>query len=106
MDIAKLTDLTEKVSTKYAQKFDLKRDDDWFIFKLQEEMGELTKSYLKLSRRGLAKGSTDDQIKTNFEEELADVFGHTLLIAKHFQIDLMAVYEKKWLSYLVGDGEK
>lgn len=100
MDINQLTQSAEKVSASYADDFELKRDSEWFIFKLQEEVGELTKAYLKLSRRGLPKGTTQDQIAANFEEELADVFGHTLLVANHFGVDLLKVFKKKWLKFL------
>lgn len=42
MDLHKLTAAVEKVSQKYSHQFGIKRDSDWFILKLQEELGELS----------------------------------------------------------------
>lgn len=56
MDLKILTARIESVSQSYTDKFDIKRDSDWFVFKLQEELGELTQSYLMLSHRARKKG--------------------------------------------------
>ena len=48
MDIKSLTKQIEKVSKLYASKFDIDRDKDWYIIKLQEELGELIQSYLMM----------------------------------------------------------
>ena len=37
MEIKQLSKEIEKVSKKYAKKFGIKRDSDWYILKLQEE---------------------------------------------------------------------
>lgn len=52
MDIKTLTKEVEKVSKHYTKKFGIIRDSDWFMLKLQEELGELTQSYLKLIGKG------------------------------------------------------
>ena len=100
MDIQQLTDKIELVSGKYADKVGIVRDKDWFVFKLQEELGELTQKYLMMTDRGRKKGLTDEEIRIGFEDEVADVFGQLLLLAKHFDVDLEKSLERKWFAYL------
>jgi NTP pyrophosphatase (non-canonical NTP hydrolase) len=100
MDIDNLSKKIEQVSQSYAAEFNIKRDKEWFILKLQEEIGELTKSYLMLSGKARTKGKTLDEIQANFNEEVADVFCHILLLAKHYEVNLQKEIEDKWLAQL------
>ena len=99
MDVKTLTDEVEKVSKIYAVKFDIERDSDWFLFKLQEELGELIQSYLMMIGQARKKDLNEQELSDNFQSEAADVFCHTLLLAKHFDIDLEQVISDKWLSW-------
>ena len=50
-----LNDLAEKFersSRTYADANHIERDADWFLLKLQEEMGELTQAWNRVSGRG------------------------------------------------------
>ncbi len=100
MELEKLTEKIETVSSRYASQVGIARDRDWFVFKLQEELGEMTQKYLMLTGRGRKKGMTDDEIRTGLEDEVADVFGQLLLLAKHFDIDLEKALDRKWFAYL------
>ncbi len=51
MDISFLIEEVEKVSQGYADRLGITRDPDWFVLKLQEELGELVQSYLMMSGR-------------------------------------------------------
>lgn len=99
MDIHALSDDVEEVSKIYSKKFDIERDSDWFVFKLQEEIGELTQAYLMLRGRARMKGKNMEEIRADFEGEIADVLAHTLLIAKHFDVDIDKVFEEKWIKW-------
>lgn len=99
MDIKTLTDKVEKVSLLYAGKFGIKRDDDWFILKLQEELGELIQSYLMMVGQARKKEKSEKEIVNDFNKEVADVFSHVLLLAKHHKIDLEKEVEEKWLVW-------
>ena len=90
----------DTVSTGYAKKNSIDRSQDWFLFKLQEEMGELTKAYVNYKGLGRKTDKTHEQLKTDLANELADVLGHVLLFAKHNQIDLDKAIKEKWLKYL------
>ena len=100
MTLTELLDKTEQVSSLYAKNHNINRDKDWFVFKLQEELGELTQKYLMMSGRARKKGLTDEQIRKAFEEEVADVFGQLLLLTKHYSIDLEKAMNEKWFVWL------
>lgn len=89
----------DRVSQTYAAKFDLTRNDEWFMLKLQEEVGELTQAFLAVTGRTRPKGETADELRHNLVAELADVYCHTLLLASHFGVDLEAAVKDKWLVW-------
>lgn len=99
MDITKIAKQIEEVSLAYAKKFKIKRDADWFMMKLQEEMGELMQSYLMMTERARKKGLNQKELRAKFAEEMADVFSHIILLAEHEGIDLEEVVNKKWLVW-------
>ena len=99
MNIKELTKEVEDISKMYSKRFKISRDGDWFILKLQEELGELIQSYLMMIRKGRNKGKSAEEIKDNFHKEVADVFSHVLLLAKFYKIDLEKEVEEKWLKW-------
>lgn len=99
MDIHKLTDEVAQVSKKYTGKFGIKGDADWYVLKLQEELGELIQAYLMMIGQGRAKGKSEKEIRDEFEKEVADVLCQVLLLSKFFEIDIEKVIEEKWLKW-------
>lgn len=100
MDIQQLGEEVERVSQRYAKNFAIERDDTWFILKLQEEVGELIQSYLMMSGKARTKGKSSEELAADFHAELADVFCHTLLLAKFYDIDLEKEVAAKWLKWI------
>lgn len=98
MSLEHLSEEIEQVSQIYAEKFGIERDATWFLLKLQEEVGELTQSYLMLTGNARAKGKSPEEIQTEFRKEIADVFCHTLLLARFYEIDLEKEVKEKWLT--------
>jgi NTP pyrophosphatase (non-canonical NTP hydrolase) len=97
-ELTKKVDLVMKV---YQKDFpEIKMDRDYFAFKISEELGECLQAYLMLTNRGRQKGKTKEEIKDNFADEIADVFGRLLLFAKNENIDLADALDKKWFKYL------
>lgn len=101
-DLAELGALVARVSDIYAERNAIARDDDWYMLKLQEELGELTAEYLRLSGRGRLKGADADMVRTALEDEAADVLAMLLLFARNNGIDLDAALQRKWFKYLPG----
>jgi NTP pyrophosphatase (non-canonical NTP hydrolase) len=102
--LAQLLPLLAEVSDTYASRNAIARDDDWYMLKLQEELGELTAEYLKSSGRGRLKGADADAVRSALEDETADVLAMLLLFARHNEIDLDAALERKWFCYLGRSG--
>ena len=93
--LADLGDAVGQVSDIYAGRFDIRRDDDWALIKLQEELGELAQAHLRLSSRG--RGAADETARA---DEAADVLCMLLLYCRRFGIDLDAAVARKWLAHL------
>lgn len=100
MDLKEITNRLSKVSDIYADKFNIRRDDDWFVLKIQEELGELSAAHLKLTQRARIGESSQADLNKNLEDEIADVVAMTLLFARHKGIDIQRAIEEKWFKYL------
>lgn len=98
--LAELSALVSEVSDTYASRNDIARDDDWYLLKMQEELGELVAEYLKTTGRGRLKGADKATIRQALEDEAADVLAMLLLFARNNDIDLDAALERKWFQYL------
>lgn len=95
-----LTVLVAEVSDTYAARNDIARDDDWYLLKVQEELGELVSEYLRSTSRGRLKGDDAATIRQKLEDEAADVLAMLLLFAGNADIDLDAALERKWFVHL------
>ena len=100
MTIATLAEQLETVLDIYARKYEIDRSPDWFVLKLMEEAGELVQSYLKYSGQARSNNENERELKQAFADEVADVIGMALLVAKNNGIDIEAAVERKWLKYL------
>ncbi len=97
--LAKISDEIESISQIYTQKFSIKRDEDWYILKLHEEVGELTKAYLSLKGQTRIKDKSPLELRHDLTDEIADVFSQILLIAKYYNIDIEKAVATKWMIY-------
>ncbi len=86
----------DRASQAYCEANSFVRDADWFVLKLQEEVGELSQAWNKLSGRGRRHGRSIEELKLNLEDEAADVLGHVFLLAEAQGLDLRAAIERKW----------
>ncbi|MBB4051591.1 NTP pyrophosphatase (non-canonical NTP hydrolase) [Devosia subaequoris] len=98
--LAELSALVSEVSDIYASRNDISRDDDWYLLKMQEELGELVAEYLRGTGRGRMKGADAVAVREALEDEAADVLAMLLLFARNSDIDLDAALERKWFKYL------
>ncbi len=104
-NLADLTALVAEVSDMYERETGVRRDDDWYALKMQEELGELIAEHLRLSGRGRRKNLSDAEIIEARGNEAADLLAFLLLYARHNGIDLDAALDRKWFSYLRVDKE-
>jgi NTP pyrophosphatase (non-canonical NTP hydrolase) len=98
-DLNALAARLEAISVGYAEREGVARDDDWFLLKLQEELGELTQVQLARSGRSKDRGHAPEELDRRLAEELADVLGHVLLLAHRHGIDVDAALADKWLRW-------
>ncbi|AJC78200.1 NTP pyrophosphohydrolase MazG-related protein [Rhizobium etli bv. phaseoli str. IE4803] len=95
--LRRLAEQFEISSAAHVAANGIERDADWFLLKLQEEMGELTQAWNRLTGRGRAKGRSPEDMRRDLADETADLLGHLLLFARSNDIDLAAAIERKWL---------
>lgn len=90
------TDRLKAISDRYERVYDIDRSGDWHLLKIQEEMGELTQSYLAMTGRSRRK---IEGAKSEVAHEMADVLCMLLLMARNEGIDLNAAITEKWLKW-------
>ena len=95
LTLGDVSDAAERISDIYAGKYAIARDDDWYLLKLQEELGELAQAHLRLSSRGRGEATEHDRA-----DEAADVLCMLLLYCRRFGIDPDAAVRRKWLTWL------
>ena len=95
LTLSEVGDAAGRISDIYAAKFAIQRDDDWYLLKLQEELGELAQAHLRLSSRGRGEACEHDRA-----DEAADVLCQVLLYCRRFGIDPDAAVRRKWLTWL------
>lgn len=95
MDLKALQADVLRISDIYAAEHGIERSADWALLKVQEELGELTAEYLRMS--GRARGQAD---AGKLGDEAADVLGVLLIYCKAADIDIEAAMQRKWLHWL------
>ena len=100
MEVNEMTEKVKQVANQYAQNFGIKYDGDWFLLKLQEELGEMTQKYLIMTNRTRRKPESEEEAKAALAEEIADTFSYVLLFAEHVGVDVEQAVKDKWFKYL------
>lgn len=88
----------ERISRLYESSFRIPPGEDRLMFKLQEELGELTQAYLAAtgrSRHRLELG----EARAAVTREIADVLGFVLALSERLGIDAEAAFRAKWARY-------
>jgi len=99
MDFKELQDKIMKNAVNYGKEFDIKIDEDFALFKLYEEVGELAQAVLIHRKKSRPeKHVPQDVSKQKIAEELADVVGVAIVNAKLLDIDLEEAINKKWIN--------
>ena len=96
MDVLLLRDKIAEASNSYAASLNVDPTDDWIILKTLEEAGELVQSFLRYSARARTRGLTAEELKRALDDEIADLLGFSLVLAKRFDVDLLRALERKW----------
>src|SRR5580658_6990574 len=86
----------DKAWGQFAEKFQIRRDDEFYLFKMQEELGELTRIFLELRGSEKKRNATMDELKKEFASDIAVLVGNALILAHHFGVDLEANIKAKF----------
>lgn len=96
MDVLLLRDKIAEAGNSYAASLNVDPTDDWIILKTLEEAGELVQAFLRYSARARTSGLTAEELKRALDDEIADLLGFSLVLAKRFDVDLLRALERKW----------
>lgn len=103
MNNQELTKTIVKIAEEYKTKYKVEYDAEFFLLKLQEELGELVQAHLSLSGRGRSRSESKEEAKQQVAEELSDVFCYVLLLAHELDVDIETAVRDKWFKYLKED---
>jgi NTP pyrophosphatase (non-canonical NTP hydrolase) len=95
-----LTDVRDRIDAacaKYTAGLGFEATQDWLVLKTLEEAGELVQAYLRHSGRAVNRNNADDfALKRDLDNEIADLLGFALVLAKRFDVDILRALERKW----------
>ncbi|GIP38354.1 hypothetical protein J31TS4_16340 [Paenibacillus sp. J31TS4] len=100
MELKTLIQGVDQITARYCETHGIARTGDWYLLKIQEELGELTQSYLELSKQSRSRDKSPQQLQKEFRDELADVVGLLLSMASYHGMDLERALQDKWLCRL------
>lgn len=70
MNLKELAEKAYAVLETYPVKIPPDQKDDWYFLKFQEELGELTQAYLRVTQRARSKGESPEVLRKKLAEEL------------------------------------
>ncbi|MCH7605438.1 hypothetical protein IID24_05630 [Patescibacteria group bacterium] len=74
-------------------------NDDYYLMKLEEEVGELVQAYLVYKKQCRPdKYLSDEEAKKSVAKELSDVLALVFMISNALDIDFKEAIEKKWMT--------
>jgi len=84
---------------RYGRKYDVNIDEDFALFKLYEEVGELAQAILIHRRKCRPeKYLPAAESKRELGYEIADVIGMTLVVSELLDIDVEKALKDKWIE--------
>lgn len=99
MEFKELQKKVVENAIKYGEKYNIKIDEDFALFKLYEEVGELSQAVLIHRKKSRPeKHVSEEGSKKELAKELADVLGMVIVNAHLLDIDLEDAVNKKWIN--------
>ncbi|WP_237153514.1 MazG nucleotide pyrophosphohydrolase domain-containing protein [Oryzibacter oryziterrae] len=96
LNLNAMAERLEAISSRYAGAFGIDRSGDWFMLKVQEEMGELVQVHLAQTGRSRRPNEGLDE---RLADEMADVLCQLLVFARAAGVDLDAAVARKWFKW-------
>ncbi|QAU24031.1 hypothetical protein EO087_08530 [Dyella sp. M7H15-1] len=96
MTLDEAADHCEQAWSSYAKRHGIRRDfNAFYLLKMQEELGELTRRYLEMTGGEYAT-KDGDALRKKFEGDCASVIGNALILARHFGVDITSKILEKF----------
>lgn len=92
--IREMAQMVGRVNDRYCETHGIQPSSDWYVLKLQEEVGEVAAAHLAAQGWHRHDGGIGD-----VGRELADVVCFSLLIARDRGIDIEGAIREKWAVY-------
>ena len=89
-------DRIDAACDSYAALHGVTPTADWLVLKTVEEAGELVQAHLRLSNQAPDRGADALALKRALDDEVADLLGFALVLAKRFDVDILGALERKW----------
>jgi NTP pyrophosphatase (non-canonical NTP hydrolase) len=86
MDLEEAARYCEAGWNAYAKAHNIERDDVFYLLKIQEELGELTRRFLELRKQ--ESTSNTESLREKFGGDCASLVGNALILSSHFGVDL------------------
>lgn len=84
---------------EYGKRYNIKIDEDFALFKLYEELGEVAQAVLIHRKKSRPeKHLPEQESKKELAKELADIVGMVMVNAHLLDIDLEEALVKKWIT--------
>lgn len=99
MEFKELQEKVIKNAKEYCKKYNIELDEDFALFKLYEEVGELAQNVLIHRKKCRPeKYISEEESKDELAKELADILGILIVTAYLLDIDLEDAIDKKWIN--------
>ncbi len=101
MDFKELEEKVIENAKRYCRECDIELDENFALFKLYEEVGELAQSIL-IHRKKCRKEKylSKEQSKDELAKEIADILGMLIVVSYLLEIDMEEAIKKKWIDRL------
>ena len=99
MDFQEIQKKVVENAFNYGKKYNVEIDEDFALFKLYEEVGELAQAVLIHRKKCRPeKYLSNEKSKEELAQELADVLGMVIVNAHLLDIDLEKAINEKWID--------
>jgi NTP pyrophosphatase (non-canonical NTP hydrolase) len=99
MDFSQMNEEIIATAQGYCDKYNIEPSKEFAVLKLYEEVGEFAQAFLIHERMSRSEKFMDENdSRERVAQELADVVGMSLFVARTLGIDMEKALQKKWTN--------
>jgi NTP pyrophosphatase (non-canonical NTP hydrolase) len=100
VELSSLVRDVDRVLDHYCRKYEIERNNEWFLLKIQEELGELVQVYLEINNKSRRRGKTNEELTENFQNEIIDLLCLVMSMASYNKVPIEDNVNEKWLKWI------